>query len=106
MRKLITRVVVPTLLATSTLGLGVAVLSAPAGATTAVAAKSYAGKVKTTDVKKDTFTLTSGTKTYTVVYTAKTKWAAGTSADLKAGVAVSVTGTIAKTVIHASSIKA
>ena len=32
--------------------------------------------------------------------------AAGTSADLKAGVAVSVTGTIAKTVIHASSIKA
>jgi hypothetical protein len=106
MKKMIARIVVPTVLAASTLGFGVAVLSAPAGATTAVTAKSYAGTVKAADVTKDRFTLSSGAKTYTVVYTAKTKWAKGTAADLKTGAAVTVTGTITKTVIHASSIKA
>lgn len=64
------------------------------------------GSVKTADVAKDTFTLKVGAKTYTVDFTAKTKWTKGTSKDLKAGASATVTGTLAGTVLKATSIKA
>jgi len=100
MKKLLTRAAVSALLVGS---LGLATVAAvPAGASTT--SKMYSGKVKTADTKKDTFTLTVGTKTYTVVYTDMTKWTKGSAADLKAGASVSLVGKISGMKITASSI--
>lgn len=106
MKRFITKAIVSTMLVTGSLGM-IAATTIPAGATTtATALKTLRGKVKTADTAKYTFTLTSGAKTYTVHYKAKTKFAKGSAVDLKAGVAVSVTGKLVKTVIEASSISA
>ncbi len=111
MNKLVTRALVSTLLTASSLGLAVAV-TAPAGAAAKAhkakpaVTKSYGGKVKSADVKKDTFTLVSGSKTYVVDFTSATKFSKGTPTDLKTGVAVVVTGKLVKTTIEATAIKA
>ncbi len=107
MKKTLSRAVVSTMLAAGSLGL-VTVVALPmesASAATA-AAKTYSGTVKTLDTAKDSFTIKSGSKVYTVDFTAKTKWTKLTSKTLKAADPVSVTGTLAGTVIKATSIKA
>lgn len=106
MKRIITKAVVSTMLAAGSLGI-VAVATVPAGAASAtVASKTFSGKVKSVDIAKDTFTLTSGAKTYTVAYKATTKFTKGSAKNLKVGVAVSVKGKLVKTVIEASSIVA
>ncbi|HUY17251.1 MAG TPA: hypothetical protein VMV11_06790 [Acidimicrobiales bacterium] len=105
MKRIITKVVVSTMLAAGSLGV-VAVATVPAGATAAAATNTFSGKVKTVDVAKDTFTLTSGAKTYTVAYKATTKFTKGSAKILKAGLTVSVKGKLVKAVIEASSIAA
>jgi hypothetical protein len=88
---------------------GVAVSTATAGTVAAVVApqtSSWSGTVATVDTKKDRFTMASHKKTYTVVYTSKTVWKKGSSADLKKDVKVTVSGTLAKKTITAKSISA
>jgi len=106
MKRIFAKAVVSTMLAVGSLGV-VAVATVPAGAAPAAAAsKTFGGKVKTVDIAKGTFTLTSGAKTYTVAYKATTKFTKGSAKNLKVGVAVSVTGKLVKAVIEASSIAA
>ncbi|MHB8379954.1 MAG: hypothetical protein ACYDB2_08570 [Acidimicrobiales bacterium] len=106
MKPIITKVAMSTMLAVGSLGM-VAVATVPAGAAShTVAPRAFRGKVKTVDIAKDTFTLTLGAKTYTVAYKATTKFTKGSAKNLKAGVVVTVTGKLVKTVIEANSIAA
>jgi len=114
MKKLMTKVVAPTMLIIGTLGLGATAVSLPAGAASkpaaktpiAVAAKTYTGVVKTANVAKKTFTITSGTVTYVVHISNSTKFIKGSAASIKVGVSVSVVGKLTKNVVHAISISA
>ena len=111
MTKIFTKVIAPAMLVVGSLGLGAAVIAAPAGASaktakTTVAAKAYSGTVKTANTAKGSFQLTVGTATYSVHYTAKTKFTKGAAANIKVGAAVSVTGKLHKTSISATSISA
>jgi hypothetical protein len=111
--KMMTKFVAPTMLVIGSLGLSAAVVSAPAGAAskgaakhTAVALTTYSGTVKTANVAKRTFTLTSGTVTYTVHFSSKTKFTAGSAAKIVAGAKVTVMGRTLKNIVHAASISA
>lgn len=112
MKKIISKTMLPGLLVVGSLGLMTAVVSLPAGAAskapkaTAVAAKTFTGKVSHDNFAKRTFTLTSGRAKYTVHYSVKTNFTKGSAANLKTGASVSVTGKLLKTVIQASSISA
>ena len=109
MNRIFTKAIAPTLFVVGSLGMGVAVVAAPASAATksaTVTAKTYSGSVKAVTKGKDVFTLTSGTTTYTVDFTKGTKFTTGSASSLKAGVAVSVTGKLSKSIISATSIKA
>jgi len=50
------------------------------------------------------FTLEVGSKSYTVDYTTMTKFAMGSSKDIKAGGMIGVTGTLSKNIISATSL--
>jgi len=77
------------------------------GAASATAAsKTVGGEVRTVDIAKGTLTLKSGSKTYAVFYKVTTKFTKCSAEILKAGVAVSVTGRLVKTVIEASHVAA
>jgi hypothetical protein len=111
MKKLVTKVVVPSMLALSTLGIGAAVSALPASAasTAAKAPVTLTGKVLKAQATKDTFWLTVGTKTYRVVYSATTKFTKGSASLLVKGASVSATGTYAgksTSVVKATSISA
>ncbi len=85
---------------------GVAVSSAGAAARVpAVVAKTstWTGTVDTVDSKKDTFTMTVAKK-YRVDYSSSTKWTKGSATDLKKGAKATVTGTLSKVTIKATSI--
>ena len=107
MKKTLNRAVASAMLAAGSLGVS-AVVALPTGSASAAtaAARTYSGTVKTLDTAKDTFTIKSGSKVYTVDFTAKTKWTKLTSKTLKTGNPVSVTGALAGTVIRAIRIKA
>jgi hypothetical protein len=112
MTKIFTKVIAPALLVAGSLGLGAAVIAAPAGASakaakTTVVAKTYSGTVKTVNAAKSSFQLTVGTTVYNVHYTAKTKFTTGSAATIKVGTkVVSVTGKLHKKTISATSISA
>ena len=109
MKKILTKAMIPALLVVGSLGVGATVVTVPAFASTktaAVAAKTYSGTVKTANTVKDSFTLTVGTTTYTVHYSAKTTFSKGTAANIKVGAAVSATGKLHKTLISATSVSA
>jgi len=109
MNRIFTKVIAPTLFVVGSLGMGAAVVAAPASAATksaTIAAKTYSGSVKAVTKGKDVFTLKSGKTTYTVDYTKSTKFTKGSASNLKVGVPVSVTGKLSKSVITATSIKA
>jgi len=100
------------------LGIGTAIIAAPAGAASrpthkppagAISASAtYKGTIKTADAAKTIFTLKVGSKTYTVFYRGAVKFTKGSAASLKVGATVSVTGNLIKTksLVHASSISA
>lgn len=104
MNNKIAKVLVPTMLAVSTLGMGVAIVAGPAGASTktkttiakkaAVAkpAVTLTGTVTKVLATKDTFWFTVGTKTDRVAYSAKTPFTKGSAAVLAKGLSVTVTG--------------
>lgn len=109
MKRYLPRVVAPAALALGSLGLVAGLAVSPAGASgrpavVAVKSASWSGTVKTVDTKKDWFTFTSGSKTYTVDYNSMTKFSKGKATALKKGVKVTVAGTLSKTTIKASSI--
>ncbi len=111
MKKLVTKVVVPSMLALSTLGIGAAVSAIPASATTTAtkAPVTLTGKVLKAQATKHTFWLTVGTKTYRIVYGATTKFTKGSASLLVKGASVAATGTYvgkSKTVLKATSISA
>jgi len=71
-----------------------------------LASYSDSGTVTTANVAKRTFTLTSGTVTYTVHFSSKTKFTAGSAAKIVAGAKVTVMGRTLKNIVHAASISA
>lgn len=94
MNNKITRIVLPVAMAFGTLAAtGLVVSGASAATSHVVAAKSYSGTVKRVNASKDRFVITSGTSRYKVVWSSKTIWTKGTSANLKEGATVTVTGT-------------
>jgi hypothetical protein len=128
----IAKMILPAMVAVSSLGIGAAVVAGPAGASTtttvvkkapvtkkapviktATAAKgtpvTITGTVTKTLAAKDTFWLKVGVKTYRAAYSSSTKFTKGTASALVKGLSVSVTGTyVGKSVslIKASSIAA
>lgn len=111
MNKIFTKVVVPSMLAMSTLGIGAVVATMPASAasTTAKAPVTLAGTVSKAQASKHTFWFTIGTKTDRVIYSSSTKFTKGTSASLVKGTAVTVTGSYvgkSTSVFKATSISA
>lgn len=111
MKKLLTKVVVPSMLAMSTLGIGAVIATTPASAAAHVvkAQTTLTGTVSKAQSSKSTFWLTVGTKTYRVVYSSSTKFTKGTAASLVKGTAVSAKGSYAgksTTVLKATSISA
>jgi|GEM_PF-1040827 len=99
MNNKIAKIVLPAMVAVSSLGLGAAIVAAPAGAAaktakTAVAAKTVTltGTVTKTLAAKSTFWLKVGAKTYRVAYSAKTPFTKGSAAALAKGLSVTVTG--------------
>lgn len=106
MKKSLSKAVVSTMMAVGSIGFVAAVVPMTTASATTMVSKTYTGTVKTADVAKDTFTMTVGTKTYTVDYTSKTKWTVGTSKSIKAKLPVSVTGTLSGVTIKATTIKA
>jgi len=111
MKKIFTKVVVPSMLAASTLGIGAVVATVPASAasTTAKAPVTLTGTVSKTEAAKSTLWFTVGTKTYRASYSSSTKFTKGTSASLVKGASVTVTGSYAgksASVLKASSISA
>jgi L-ribulose-5-phosphate 3-epimerase UlaE len=106
MNHVLSKAVVSTMLAAGSLGL-VAVATVPTAASAAVvASKAYKGTVKAVNLKKDIFTLTVGRKVYSVHYSVASKWTKGTTADLRAGRAVTVVGRLSGATITATSISA
>ncbi len=116
------KAILPAVVAVSSLGVGAALVAAPAGASTkapatksaAVAKKAPATKKapvvkKTAATKsapvtiagtvtkdltaKDTFWFKAGTKTYRAAYSSTTKFTKGSAAAIVKGLAVTVTGT-------------
>jgi len=110
MIKRITRCALPAAIAIGALGLGVGVVGSTAGAAVpthvALVSKSVTKSGKITTTGKDTFTFKSGKTTYKALYTSHTHFTKGDAADLKKGVTVSVTGTLVKSTITATSISA
>lgn len=99
MKKIFTKVVVPSMLALSTLGIGAVVATVPSGATTTTAkskaAVTLTGTVSRAQATKHTFWFKVGTKTYRVIYSSSTKFTKGTAKSLVKGAAVTATGTYA-----------
>ena len=110
MKTLLQKVVIPTVLTLGLLGFVGGLGSSVAGAATrpavpATASATWKGTVLSQDVAKDRFKmLTLKGKTFRVDFKSTTKWTKGTAADVKRGVWVSVTGTISKAIITATSI--
>lgn len=113
MNKIFTKVVVPSMLALSTLGIGAVVATVPASAasTTAKAAVTVTltGTISKGQPSKSNFWLKVGTKTDRVIYSSSTKFAKGTAKSLVKGATVTVTGSYvgkSTSVFKASSISA
>jgi hypothetical protein len=114
MNKIFTKVVVPSMLAMSTLGIGAVVATVPSSAATtatktAKAAVTLTGTVSKTQATHRNFWFTVGTKTYRVIYSSSTKFTKGTSVSLVKGTAVTVTGSYvgkSTSVFKATSISA
>ena len=111
MKKIFTKVVVPSMLAMSTLGIGAIAATAPAGAAShaAKAPATLTGTVSKTQAAKSTFWLTVGTKTYRIIYSSSTKFTKGSATSLVKGTAVTAKGTYtgkSTTVLKATSISA
>lgn len=114
MKKIFTKVIVPSMLAVSTLGVGAIVTTVPAGAasskaTVAKAAVTLTGTVTKAQAAKSTFWFTVGVKTYRVSYSTTTTFTKGTAAALVKGASVSVTGKYvgkSASVVKATSISA
>lgn len=111
MKQIFTKVVVPSMLALSTLGIGAVVATVPASAasTTAKAPVTLTGTVTKAETAKSTFWLKVGTKTLRVIYSSSTKFKKGHGTSLVKGAVVTVTGTYAgksTSVFKATSISA
>ena len=107
MKKILTKVALPAMLAVSTLGIGAVVATVPASAVTAKAPVTLKGTVTKAQASKSTFWFSVGTKSYRVSYSSMTKFTTLTSASLVKGKSVSVTGTYvgkSTSVIKATSI--
>lgn len=116
MKKSIAKVTIPVLFVIGSLGIGTAVATVPAGASSPPAHKppasalspteTYKGKVKSVEASKDIFTMTDGSKSYAVFYRGEVKFAKGKASDIKVGASVTIKGNLVKgkTLIHASSI--
>lgn len=120
------KAILPAVVAVSSLGVGAALVAAPAGASTkapitksAAAAKkapvaksapvTIAGTVTKVLAAKHTFWFTAGTKTYRAAYSSTTTFSKGSAAAIAKGLTVSVTGTYvgkSVTLIKATSIAA
>jgi hypothetical protein len=112
MMRMITRLVVPSMLALGSVGLGF-VAAGPANAASTshatTATKTWHGKVVKLDAKMgmtEAFTMTVGTKTFVVHYDSMTHWVMGTAKDIKIGVLVTVTGTLNGATIAAARLSA
>lgn len=93
MKKTFVKVVVPTLLLTGSMGLGLAgAVSSGAASAPAKAVSALTGVVAKTQAAKDVFWIKVGTKTYRIDYTKATKFTKGTAATLAKGKSVTVSG--------------
>ncbi|HVA51932.1 MAG TPA: hypothetical protein VNF05_00310 [Acidimicrobiales bacterium] len=110
MKKIFTKVVVPSMLAVSTLGIGAVVATMPASAAaTAKAPVTLSGTIAKAQAAKSTFWFKVGTKSYRVIYSSTTKFTKGTATSLVKGTAVKVTGKYvgkSTSVLKATSISA
>ena len=110
MKKIFKSVVVPSMLAASTLGIGAIVATVPASAAaTAKAPVTLTGAVTKAQAAKSTFWFKVGTKSYRVSYSTKTKFTKGTAKSIVKGTSVTVTGTYmgkSTSVLKATSISA
>lgn len=112
----VAKMALPVALAVSTLGMGVVATVTPAAAATKAKAKAavvkpvtLTGKIVRTQATKHVFWFKVSTKEYRAVYSATTKFTAGSAASLVKGKTVTVTGTpVGKSsaVIRATSISA
>ena len=118
MNNRITKALLPAIVAVSSLGVGAAIVAAPAGAATkattktATAAKpavTVTGTVTKVLAAKHTFWLKVGTKTDRVAYSVSTPFTKGSAATLAKGLPVTVSGSYvgkSTTLIKAKSIAA
>jgi hypothetical protein len=116
MKKSVAKAAIPALFVIGSLGMGTALATVPAGASTPPAHKppasalspteTYKGKVKSVEASKDIFTLSDGSKSYAVFYRGAVKFTKGKASDIKVGATITIKGNLVKgkTLIHASSI--
>lgn len=96
-------------IAAGSLGLAATTLAVPTGNASASAAMkhSWHGTVEKVNAKMgsdESFALKVGMKTYKVEYTSMTKFAMGSSKDVKAMAMITVTGTASGSIIHATKL--
>jgi hypothetical protein len=100
MKRTLVALVLPGLLAFGSLGLGVALTAAPAGATEnahATMDHTWHGTITKINAKMGTtssFSFKKGTETYVVHWDAMTHFVMGTAKNIKVGALVTVTGTV------------
>jgi hypothetical protein len=111
MKRLITRLVLPTSLLVGSLGLGLVAVAAPATAAptshATSATKTWHGKIVKLDAKMGTteaFSMTVDMKVYVVHYDSMTHWGMGTAKNIKVGALVTVTGTLSGKTIAAAKL--
>ncbi len=110
MKRTLARLALPGALAVGSLGLAIA--SAPAGATEhahATMDHSWSGKIAKINAKMGTtssFSFKKGTETYVVHWDAMTHFVMGTSKNIKVGALVTVTGTVKGMIITATKLDA
>ena len=112
MKRLFTRLVVPTILAVGVFGGGLGAVASPATAAPtshAKATQTWHGKIVKLDAKMGTteaFTMTDDMKVYVVHYDSMTHWVMGTKKNIKVGALVTVTGTRRDNTIAAAKLSA
>jgi hypothetical protein len=110
MKRLLAALVLPGALAFGSLGLGVAITTAPAGATEnahATMNHTWHGTITKINAKMgatSSFSFKKGTETFVVHWNAMTHFNMGTAKNIKVGALVTVTGTVKGMIITGTKI--